>query len=146
MSAMHVAQFNVVRFKFPPGHVALRTFEENVARINAIAEASPGFVWRYVEAGTRDVEFVQFVDGSFLGALSVWESIEALKAFVYGKAHLEMMRRKAEWMSNMAERSYVLWHVERGIQPRPEEGWKRLVHFRENSDSAMSFSFGPRER
>lgn len=141
MRTTHIAQFNVVRFKFPVGHPALQAFAENVARINAIAEASPGFVWRYVEAGTGEVEFIRFEDGSFLGALSVWESIEALRSFVYGKAHLEMMRRKAEWMSNIAEPAYVLWPVERGDQPHPDEGWRRLLHLRDKGDTAIAFSF-----
>ena len=51
---MHLVQLNVARMLGPIDGEVMRPFVELLSPINAIAEASPGFVWRdQTEAGNN---------------------------------------------------------------------------------------------
>ena len=43
---MHLAQLNVGRLRAPLDDPMIDDFRNNLAAVNALAEASPGFVWR----------------------------------------------------------------------------------------------------
>jgi hypothetical protein len=47
--AWHFAQYNIARLHEPLDHPATAEFVANLDRVNAIAEASPGFVWRLTD-------------------------------------------------------------------------------------------------
>ena len=92
--------------------------------VNALADAAPGFVWRLEDdddehpgaTGVRAYE-----DPWLIVNLSVWESREALWDFAYGGGHLEVMRRRREWFSALAESHLVLWWVPAGEIPSVED-------------------------
>jgi len=44
MSATHIAQLNVGRLLYPVDDPRIAEFRDNLDRVNAIAERSPGFV------------------------------------------------------------------------------------------------------
>ena len=139
---MHeLAQINVVQFVEPIGSPRLESFVAQVAHINALAEASPGFVWRYKEASDGSVEVLNFPDGSTLGALSVWRDIRSLKNFVYGSGHSGVIRRRREWMVPLAVKPMALWWVSPGERPSLAEGWERLQHLRNHGPTLVAFSF-----
>lgn len=46
MSAYELAQLNVASMKYPLDSPEMADFANNLDRINALAEASPGFAWR----------------------------------------------------------------------------------------------------
>ena len=58
----------------------------NIGRLTANATA--------IRAFEQDAEGA---DGGILINLSVWESVEALGAYVYGEAHLAVLRRRRQW-------------------------------------------------
>lgn len=43
----HLAQLNIGKLKYPIDHPEIAEFANNLDRINALAEASKGFVWRF---------------------------------------------------------------------------------------------------
>jgi len=53
MSGYHLAQINVGRLRAPVDDPLIRDFRDNLDRINAIADAAPGFVWRLVGEGNN---------------------------------------------------------------------------------------------
>lgn len=139
---MHeLAQINVVQFAAPITSPRLESFVAQVAHINALAEASPGFVWRYEEVWDGSVEALSFPDGSTLGALSVWRDIRSLKNFIYGPGHSAVMRRRGEWMLPPAAKPMALWWVPAGERPSLMEGWERLQHLRKHGPTPTAFGF-----
>lgn len=139
---MHeLAQINVVQFAASITSPRLESFVAQVADINALAEASPGFVWRYKEVGDGTVEVLSFPDGSTLGALSVWRDIRSLRNFVYGPGHSAVMRRRGEWMLPIAAKPMALWWVPAGERPNLAEGWERLQHLRKHGPTPTAFGF-----
>jgi hypothetical protein len=76
--------------------------------------------------------------------MSVWESVEALADFVYASGHLDVMRRRREWATRMAEAHMCLWWVPAGTLPTIEEAIARLDHLREHGPTPHAFSFKKR--
>ena len=62
--------------------------------------------------------------------MSVWESIDALAAFVYRSGHVDVMRRRREWFESMKP-YMVLWWIPAG-ELRRSRGQDRLEHLRVN--------------
>ena len=58
--------------------------------------------------------------------MSVWESIESLRAFVYQSIHRELLRDKNAWFNKMASAHQALWWVPIGYTPSIDEGVGKL--------------------
>lgn len=115
-------------------------FVNNLDRINALAEASPGFIWRLKEGD--DATTIRMYDDDWLIVnMSVWDNVESLKNFTYETAHVEIFRRRKEWFSKMDEPHMVLWHVAPGHEPSVSEAEDRLNHLRKHGDTASAFTF-----
>jgi hypothetical protein len=121
-----IAQANVALMRAPLDHPSMSGFIEGLAEVNRLADAAPGFVWRYqTEAGDATAVRV-FDDQRILLNLSVWESTEALRDFAYSGAHLEYYRSRADWFEPLGKSPHVMWWVATGERPTPEEGRRRL--------------------
>ena len=140
----HVAQMNVGRTVAPVDSPALADFMAALDRINALAEASPGFVWRLQSDAGNATDIKLTDDPQFIVNMSVWSSVEALFEFVYQSAHTPIMGRRREWFERPAEAYQVLWWVPAGHRPTPEEGLARLEHLRRHGPTAHAFSFKQR--
>jgi hypothetical protein len=117
-------------------------FLANLESINALAERSPGFVWRLQSAGGDSTSIRAFDDPLVLVNMSVWESIDALHDYVYRSAHGGVARKRRQWFEPLREPYYALWWVPRGHTPTVEEGKERLSHLARHGASAHSFWFG----
>jgi hypothetical protein len=115
-------------------------FAANIAGINAIAESSPGFVWRS-QSEADDAAAIRILGAGTLANLSVWRDVQALSDFVYGSAHAEFLRRRREWFGRMAEAHLVLWWVPAGRRPSLEEAVAKLRHFQAQGSTPEAFSF-----
>jgi heme-degrading monooxygenase HmoA len=120
----------------------LRDFVAALDPVNARADGSPGFVWRLqTEAG--DATGVKgFGDDALIVNLSVWESLDALRAFVYAdSAHLAVLRRRREWFHKHAEAFQVLWWVPAGHVPTVSEAEQRLALLQRLGPTPEAFTF-----
>src|SRR3954451_152203 len=115
--AFHLAQLNIALPVEPLDAPALAEFVAALEPVNAAADAAPGFVWR-LQTEDGDATGVRaFGDDRLIVNLSVWESLEALRAFVYGDVtHLAVLRRRREWFDRL-ESFLVLWWVPAGHRP-----------------------------
>ena len=78
-------------------------FVANLDRINALAGASPGFVWRLTGEGNDATDIKPDPDDEMMALnMSVWENPQALGAFVYRSDHLGVMRRRHEWFDTFS--------------------------------------------
>ena len=140
MSAYQLAQLNIASMKEPLESPGMADFVANLERINALAEASPGFVWRLQdEAG--DATALRPFGEEVLVNLSLWRDVEALKDYVYKSAHAEILKRRNEWFTRMGEAHMVLWWVPTGHLPSVSEAAERLRMLRELGPTAQAFSF-----
>ena len=118
---VHVAQINIGTMVAPTDDPCVAEFMDNLERVNAIADAAPGFVWRLQTDSGNATEIQIFPDPLTLVNMSVWESVDALKEYVYRSEHIDFFRRRAEWFEPDAKR-VALWHVTGGTIPRARRG------------------------
>src|SRR5580692_4632062 len=93
----HLAQCNIVKLKAPLDSPVVADFVAALDPINALADAAPGFVWRLKTEDGDATAIRVFPDDQILLNMSVWESAEALKSYVYRSGHREVLRRRREW-------------------------------------------------
>ena len=140
MSQYELAQLNIAVLKEPLDSPLLADFVANLDRINALAEESPGFVWR-LQTDDGDATAVRPLGDDTIVNMSVWRDIDALMSYVYRSAHVEIMRRRREWFERMRESHMVLWWVRRGHRPTVIEAIAKLESLRANGPSADAFTF-----
>jgi len=140
MSRYQLAQINVAELKAPLDSPQLKDFVDNLDRINALAEGSPGFVWRLTGEG-NDATELRPMGEKIIVNYSIWRDVETLKNFVYSTAHVEILKRKREWFERM-KLNYVLWWVPAGHVPTVEQAVAKLEHLRAHGPSAGAFHFG----
>jgi hypothetical protein len=142
VTGYHLAQINIGRFRLPVDHPANAEFMNALDAVNAIADASDGFIWRLVGDGgnATDVEVVAG-DPLLLANMSLWRDVEALGAFVYRQSdHLTYMRRRKEWFEPM-DVFQALWWVPAGHIPTVTEGLEKIALLKANGATADAFTF-----
>jgi hypothetical protein len=140
----HLAQLNVGRLLHPLDHPQIKGFIDGLDYVNALAERSPGFVWRLqTESGNAtDVQHPWSQDPFMIVNMSLWQSAGHLKEFVYRSGHLEYYLKRSHWFEKPSEAHYVLWWVPAGHIPSLEEARQRLEHYRAHGASSHAFWFG----
>lgn len=93
----HIAQVNIARARASLEDPLLADFAAQLDAIYALAETSRGFIWRLRTEDTSSTDPNLPTDERLFGTISVWASLDALKAFVYKSAHAQVMRRRREW-------------------------------------------------
>jgi hypothetical protein len=140
MHTFQLAQLNLAAMKAPLDDPRMAAFVANLARINALADVSPGFVWRLQdEAG--DATSIRVFGAHVLVNMSVWEDVASLRAFTYRSSHTDLLRRRREWFDRMAGAHQVLWWVPLGHRPSLAEAAERLAELEARGASARAFTF-----
>ena len=101
MTAFHIAQLNIGRARGAVDGPVMAEFMALLDPVNAVADAAPGFVWRLQTEEGNATALRPYEDDRMIVNMSVWESIDALAAFVYRSGHVEVMRRRREWFEAM---------------------------------------------
>jgi hypothetical protein len=141
MTKYHLAEINIGRLRAPVDDPMIAEFVANLDRINALADASPGFVWRLTGEGNDATDIKPDPTDALIALnLSVWESPEALGAFVYRSDHVGVMRRRAEWFEKI-ELYLALWWVPAGHRPTVEEGMGKIQTLRRLGSTSEAFTF-----
>lgn len=141
MSNYQLAQLNIATLKAPLDSPELRDFVDNLDRINALAENSPGFAWRLKGEGNDATSLRPFGDNVIVN-MSVWRDVGSLRNYVYDTAHTAIMKRRREWFTRMGDVYMVLWWVPAGHEPTIAEAAARLSHLREHGPTREAFTFG----
>ncbi|HSI79088.1 MAG TPA: DUF3291 domain-containing protein [Solirubrobacterales bacterium] len=141
MHGWHLAQVNIAVPHEPLESPVLAEFVALLDPVNAIADSTPGFVWRLQDESGDATSIRAFEDESILINLSVWDSIDALWQFVYDGRHLEVMRRRREWFTRLTAAHLALWWVQAGELPAPADGRERIDHLRTRGPTPQAFTF-----
>ncbi len=136
-----LAQLNVGRMLAPIESPEIAGFVAQLEPINRLADASPGFIWRLQSDTGNATDIRPTEDDLFLINMSVWSSIEALRAFTYSTAHVEVLRQRREWFERLATAHLVLWWVPVGHRPTVEEALDRLERLRRDGPTPAAFTF-----
>jgi hypothetical protein len=140
-SGFHLAQVNIGRARGPMDGPVMRGFAEQLAPINALADTSPGFVWR-LQTEDGDATAVRpYDDERIMINLSVWEDLDTLQSFVYRTAHAGVMRGRREWFERFEEAYVALWWIPRGHRPTVVEAVERLAHLQTHGPTGFAFTF-----
>ena len=145
MTGFHLAQVNVGRLLAPIGDPRIDAFRQALDRINAIADAQAGFVWRLTGAGNNATDIQPDTDDPLQAInASAWESVEQLAAFAYRTEHREFVRRRAEWFEAASQPILALWWVPAGHTPGVAECLARLAALRAQGPTPFAFDFRQR--
>ena len=136
----HLAQLNIAHMRGDYEDPVMADFVANIDRINDIADTSPGFIWRLEDEEGNATSIRPFGD-SILINMSLWESLDALKAFVFDSMHREIMKRRGEWFQRMEDAYVVLWWVPAGHIPSEDEAGEKLALLRANGPGPEAFNF-----
>jgi hypothetical protein len=138
---MHLAQLNIGRLRAPMDDPLIDDFRENLDPINALAEASPGFVWRLQDDAGNATGIKPYGDDLEIVNLTVWESIDALADFTYRSGHTAFLRRRREFFEAPTLPILCLWWIPEGTVPTVEDAVARLEHLREHGPTPTAFTF-----
>ena len=141
MSKYHLAQLNIGRILAPMDSPTMAEFAGRLDEINAMADGTNGFVWRLQDSAGNATALRPFEDDWLLVNMSVWETVEQLKAFTYQTAHAEVMRKRRQWFEPHTEMYFVLWWVPVGHIPTVQEAIERLHHLQANGETPHAFTF-----
>jgi Domain of unknown function (DUF3291) len=137
----HIAQVNVGRLVAPVTAPEVAEFMALLEPINALADTSPGFVWRLQSDSGNATDIRPFDDDELLINMSVWRSLEELRDFTYRTAHVDVLRRRREWFHKLVEAHLALWWVPVGHIPTPAEAEERLRLLRAHGPTPEAFTF-----
>ncbi len=140
MSEFQLAQLNIAILKEPLDSPALADFVANLDRINALAESSPGFIWRLKTEEGNATAFRPLGENTIVN-MSVWKDVESLQQYVYKSAHTQIMSRRKEWFERMSEAFMVLWWVPENHHPTINEAMEKLEELRQHGPTPEAFTF-----
>lgn len=137
----HLSQVNISRMIAPLESPVMAEFVAKLDSINKLADNSPGFIWRLKTESNNATSIHAYDDELILLNLSVWESIDALKQFVYRSQHGKVMRNRQKWFHKSEGHNMALWWITIGHIPTVDEAKKRLQHLNQYGESDYVFSF-----
>jgi hypothetical protein len=141
MRQFHIAQVNIGRIRGSLDDPLMAGFVGRLNEINALADRSPGFVWRLQTPEGNATYLRPFEDDRILINMSVWETVEALKHYVYHTAHAELLRQRQAWFEQFAGVYVALWWVPVGHLPGIDEAKKHLAYLHAHGPTEFAFTF-----
>ena len=141
MTSFHLAQANIARTRAPLDDPLMHSFVSQLESINALADNSPGFVWR-LQTDAGDATAIRaYEDERILFNMSVWESLESLHHFVYRSAHVGPLRSRGEWFEPLEGPILVLWWIPAGHLPSVDEAKERFAILKAKGPTQEAFTF-----
>ena len=140
----HLAQVNVATGKAPLDDPRMAGFVERLEALNALADSAHGFVWR-LQTDDGDATAIRVFDNPLiLFNLSLWESVEALEAYVYRSDHVAALQKRSDWFERPTKSPLALWWVPAGHIPDEQEAKARLENLWQNGPGPGAFTFRQR--
>lgn len=152
MRGWHLAQVNVAYALGDEDDPVMADFMSQLDEMNALAERSPGFVWRYM-TDSRDPAQRELSDRRVLFNMSVWESVDALHAYAYRSAHAKVFAARRKWFADWQQHVgalpelgvgapfLALWWIPLGDVPTPRQGIEKLRLLGAKGPHAQAFTF-----
>lgn len=140
-----IAQMNLGRLLHPAGDPRVAEFVDALDKVNAIADRSPGFIWRLLTPVTGSAEpgvgENADEDPLIAATLSVWEDAESFRFFVQKTLHGAFVKKRHQWFEPSQGPNYVIWPVARDARPTMAEARVKLAELAANGASAAAYDF-----
>lgn len=120
----------------------MQEFVAALEPINALAEASPGFVWRLKDDDGHSSSYVDIPgndDPLLIINYSIWADLDSLTHFVNKSGHVAYLRRRREWFEVIDKPTSAAWWVPVGEIPDLGEAYRRVVRLQEHGPTPESF-------
>ena len=143
-TGFEIAQLNVGRAVAPLEHAVMADFMNRLDESNALAERSPGFVWRLQGDNGNNTSLKVSDAPLFIVNLSVWSSIDALYDFTYRSDDRLVFKRRHEWFERLSPPNTVVWWQPAGTLPTAEEALARLDRLTTRGPTPEAFTFNER--
>jgi len=140
----HIAQVNIAEMLAPIDSETMAGFVARLDEINALAEGTPGFVWRLKGDDNNATALRVFDNHAIIINMSVWESIEALYQFTYYSDHVAVYRQRAQWFTKPVNHIMALWWVPAGHIPTPQEAKEKIAYLNAHGATPLAFTFKQR--
>lgn len=142
----HLAHMNYARLRHPMDHPTMAEFALAMGPINALAKATPGFVWSFDNDDPELRKAVRCLrdDELLMPQLSMWMNLESLRHFAFKSGHAMYYKRKREWFTDDVKPPFaVCWWRPAGANDPPtlEEAFARCDLLREIGPSPDAFDF-----
>lgn len=137
----HFAQFNVAWLRKPLDHPDTADFTNAIDPLHDLADTAPGFVWRLIADGHDDATVLRPLGEDGIINCTVWESREAMAAWVYRHEHGTALKRRRDWFQPPVEPNVVMWWVPAGHTPTLDEALDRLQYLRTHGATPLAFTF-----
>ena len=138
---MHLAELNIAKFKYPTTDERMADFMNNLDRINALADRAEGFIWRLKSDGSNNATDLRVSEDEYAVNMSVWTDAKALENYVFKTAHVQMYKRKAEWMEMMDKPHMVFWWIPEGTIPTLTNAINNLDEYELNGPTDKLFGW-----
>jgi heme-degrading monooxygenase HmoA len=116
-------------------------FMSRLDDLNALAERSPGYVWRLQGDEGNNTYLRPYEDARIIVNMSVWESIEHLRHYVYSSEHAEVLKQRREWFEKFDGVMMALWWIPAGHLPSVEDAKRRLASLEHHGPTPFAFTF-----
>jgi len=136
-----LAQVNIGRIRAAMDDPIMAEFKAALDEINALAEASPSFVWRLKDDSGNATSIVAFPDPRVLVNMSVWIDLASLHAYVYRSLHGEFFARRQAWFEKFESSYLALWWIPVGHIPTVDEAKARIESLDKNGPTPFAFTF-----
>ncbi|MCH7748539.1 MAG: DUF3291 domain-containing protein [Acidobacteria bacterium] len=147
---LSLAQVNLAWMRYPLDDSRMADLRDEIDRINALGDRSPGCVWRFTTKGGAATDVRVLDDPRVLFNLTVWRSVEDLRRYVYHTEHAAFFRRRREWFVPPLHEPVAMWWVAPGERPSVEDAMARLDRLWRDGPSAEAFTlkrvYGPDDR
>ncbi len=144
MTKYNLAQLNIARMKAPIDDPLMADFAAQLDEVNALADNSPGFVWRLIGESGDATDIRSFNDPTILVNMSVWESVDALRSYAYQGRHLEVFQNRKQWFDRLDGPHMVLWWIPDGHIPTVAEAEEKLETLAHLGPTPTAFTFPKR--
>ena len=140
----HLAQINIGKLVAPHGDPRVQPFFDALDRVNALADASPGFVWRLQDDSGNAMGISYSPDPMLAVNMSVWRDADALFEFVYRSSHTPVMARRRDYFQKFDGTFQALWWLPAGEFPTVSDGLSRLWLLDRFGPCPQAFTFKAR--
>lgn len=144
MTEWRIAQLNVGVAHGPMEGPVMADFMARLDEINALAERTPGYVWRLKSEAGNATDIKVTDDPLFIVNLTLWRSIDDLFEFTYRSTHKELFKRRFDWFERSTTPTMVLWWQQPGTVPTVEEALTRLRLLTDRGPTPEAFTFKQR--
>ena len=131
--SIYLAQVNIAWMHGSIDDPVMVGLASRVDEMNRLAEESKGFVWRMPGEDVTseslrvfEEDFPGFRHDRFFYNMSVWETLEDLRAYTFSSTHAEMLNDRHRWIDRIEGASVALWWIPSHHRPNIAESAERL--------------------